>query len=70
MAADRFCADLAQTLAVVHDAGPALSRQLPPYRPYYDRAEATPPRWLANTPVWQQAAEAVRAIPPASRQMA
>jgi aminoglycoside phosphotransferase (APT) family kinase protein len=68
MAANRFCPDLAQTLAVVHDAGRALSGQLAPYRLYYDRAEATPPRWLTNTPVWQQAAAAVRAVPPAASQ--
>jgi aminoglycoside phosphotransferase (APT) family kinase protein len=69
MAANRFCPDLAQALAVIHDAGRALSGQLAPYRLYYDRAEATPPRWLINTNVWQQAAAAVRAVPPASRQM-
>ena len=63
MAANRFCPDLAQALAVVHDAGRAFSGQLAPYRLYYDRAEATPPRWLINTNVWQQAAAAVRAVP-------
>lgn len=68
MAANRFCPDLAQALAVVHDAGRALSGQLAPYRLYYDRAEATPPRWLTNTRVWQQATAAVRATPPAARQ--
>jgi aminoglycoside phosphotransferase (APT) family kinase protein len=68
MAANRFCPDLAQALAVVHDAGLALGGQLAPYRLYYDRAEATPPRWLTSTRVWQQAAEAVRAVPPAGRQ--
>jgi Ser/Thr protein kinase RdoA (MazF antagonist) len=70
IAANRFCPDLAQTLAVVHNAGRSLNGQLAPYRLYYDRAEATPPRWLTltNTRVWHQAAAAVRAIPPASRQ--
>jgi hypothetical protein len=64
MSANWFCPDLAQALAAVHDAGLALSGQLAPYRLYYDRAEATPPRWLTNTRVWQQAAAAVRAMPP------
>jgi hypothetical protein len=69
MAANRLCPDLAQTLAVVHAAGRALSGQLAPYRLYYDRAEATPPRWLTNTHVWQQAAETVRAyLRPPTRQ--
>jgi aminoglycoside phosphotransferase (APT) family kinase protein len=68
MAANRFCPDLAQTLAKVHDVGRTLSGQLAPYRLYYHRAEATPPRWLTNARVWQQAAAAVRAVPPATRQ--
>ncbi len=68
VAANRFCLDLAQTLAVVHDAGRALSGQLAPYRLYYHRAKATPPRWLTNTRVWRQAAAAIRAVPPITRQ--
>jgi phosphotransferase family enzyme len=45
----------------------AFSGQLAPYRLYYDRAEATPPRWLTNTRIWRQAAAAVRAVPLAAR---
>ena len=67
-AAEQFCPDLAQTLAMVHDAGRAFGRQPAPYRLYYNRAEATPPRWLTPTTVWQQAAEAVHAMPPATGQ--
>jgi aminoglycoside phosphotransferase (APT) family kinase protein len=67
MAANRFCPDLAETLAKVHEVGRTLSGQLAPYRLYYDRAEATPPRWLTNTRVWQQAAAAVRTVPPPTR---
>ena len=51
---------------MVHDAGRALSGQLAPYRLYYDSADATPPRWLTKTQVRQQAAAAVRAVPPAA----
>ena len=68
MAGDRFCPDLAQTLANVHDAGRTFSPRLAPYRLYYNRAEATPPRWLTPRIVWRQAAEAVRAMPPAAGQ--
>ena len=48
---------------MIHDAGRAFGRQVAPYRLYYNRAEATPPRWLTPTTVWQQAAEAVQRCP-------
>ena len=62
--ADGFCRQLAETLARIHgvDGATALDR----YRLYYDRQQATRPRWMPATPVWEQAIAAVRRPPPAT----
>lgn len=60
---DGFCRQLADTLAEIHDIDPTAAVQLDAYRLYYDRAHATPTRWMA-TPVWRLATAAVREPPP------
>ena len=62
-----FCRQLAQTLALIHDAGNG-ARPLPvPYRLYYDRARADPARWMSGSPTWARAVAAVREpSPPAA----
>jgi aminoglycoside phosphotransferase (APT) family kinase protein len=60
----RFCRQLAETLATIHDAGRHAEAHLDPYRLYYDRAQAAPVRWMTGTPVWAQATAAVRHTPP------
>lgn len=62
--ADGFCRQLAETLAQIHDVDGAAEPQLDAYRLYYDRAQATPARWMPATPVWTQATAAVREPPP------
>jgi aminoglycoside phosphotransferase (APT) family kinase protein len=61
---DGFCRQLAETLAMIHDAGRAARAQLDPCRLYYDREHAVPVRWMTGTPVWTQAITAVREAPP------
>lgn len=60
----RFYQDLAGTLAQIHATGAAGLGQLQPYRLYYDRLHAAPPRWLPNLSVWDQATRIVQATPP------
>jgi aminoglycoside phosphotransferase (APT) family kinase protein len=64
MSGDRFCRDLAEALAQIHDVDATAQRQLDPYRLYYDRAHAAPARWMPATPVWVLATAAVRERPP------
>jgi len=62
---DRFCRQLAETLALIHGLV-AAGEQLPRYRLYYDRAHATPAPWMTSTPVWERATAAVRQPPPST----
>lgn len=62
--AERFCPQLAETLAGIHHVGGAAEEQLNPYRLYYDRAHATPVAWMPATPTWKDATAAVREPPP------
>ena len=59
-----FCRQLAETLAMIHDAGRAAGAQLNPYRLYYDRERAAPVRWMTGAPVWARAIAVVREQPP------
>ena len=61
---DRFCQDLAETLAQIHATGAEGQGNLQPYPLYYDRARAVPLRSLPKLAVWKQASEIVRATPP------
>jgi aminoglycoside phosphotransferase (APT) family kinase protein len=61
-----FCAQLAETLATIHEAGGTAGARLDPCRLYYDRAQAAPARWMSSA-VWDQATAAVRQpAPPAA----
>jgi len=62
--ADGFCRQLAETLAGIHAVDGAARSRLAPYRLYYDRAHATPARWMPSAPVWRRATAAVREPPP------
>jgi aminoglycoside phosphotransferase (APT) family kinase protein len=59
-----FCRQLAQTLALIHDAGDGARPGLVPYRLYYDRARAEPARWMSGSSAWARAIAAVREAPP------
>jgi aminoglycoside phosphotransferase (APT) family kinase protein len=59
-----FCRQLAETLAMIHDAGRGAGAQLDPYHLYYDRERTVPVRWMTGAPVWTQAIAAVREQPP------
>ncbi len=59
-----FCRQLAERLAQIHDVSGSAEAWLVPYRLYYDRARATPPRWMSAMPVWRRAIAAVRHPPP------
>ncbi|MGH8995275.1 MAG: phosphotransferase family protein [Acidimicrobiales bacterium] len=48
----------------IHDVNGTAKAKLDAYRLYFDRAEATPTRWMPATPVWKQATAAVREPPP------
>jgi aminoglycoside phosphotransferase (APT) family kinase protein len=61
-----FCCQLAETLAVIHDAGSAAGARLDPYRLYYDRPRAAPARWMHRYAVWAQATAVARQPPPAA----
>ena len=61
---DGFCRQLAEALAQIHDVDCGAQAQIGAYRLYYDRAHATPARWMPSTPVWRQATAVVRAPPP------
>lgn len=63
---DDFCWELAATLAQIHDVDGGVKHQLEPYRLYYNRAAATPARWMPKTAVWAAATAAVREQPPAA----
>lgn len=63
-AAEGFCAQLAETLARIHDVNPTADAQLQAYRLYYDRPRATLARWMPATTVWECAVRAVRESPP------
>jgi aminoglycoside phosphotransferase (APT) family kinase protein len=59
-----FCRQLAETLAQIHDVDGAANAELKPYRLYYNRAQASPARWMPATPLWAQVTAAVREAPP------
>jgi len=59
-----FCRQLAETLALIHDAGDGVRPGLVPYRLYYDRARAEPAAWMAGSPAWAGAIAAARETPP------
>jgi aminoglycoside phosphotransferase (APT) family kinase protein len=59
-AGERFCTDLADTLARVHALADAAEGRVPPYRLYFDRATARPARWMPRSRVWAAASAAVR----------
>lgn len=63
---DGFCRQLAETLAAIHDIGAGAQSRLglDSYRLYYDRAQATPARWMPATPTWSRAIATVRQPPP------
>jgi aminoglycoside phosphotransferase (APT) family kinase protein len=61
-----FCRQLAQTLALIHDAGGLARPLLVPYRLYYNPARAEPARWMSGSPTWARATAAVREDPPAA----
>ena len=65
-ASEGFSRQLAQTLATIHDLGPRVESQLDHYRLYYDRADATLPRWISATPTWSRAIATVRQPPPST----
>lgn len=65
-AAAGFCAQLAEALAKIHEAGGTARTSLDPYRLYYDRARAVPARWMTSA-VWDQVTAVVREpAPPAA----
>lgn len=62
-AATGFCAQLAETLAKIHEVDGAAGASLDSYRLYYDRARAVPAPWMTG-PVWDQATAVVREVAP------
>ncbi|MGH2913547.1 MAG: phosphotransferase family protein [Solirubrobacteraceae bacterium] len=64
MASDGFCHQLAETLAAIHGLGPSVASRLDTYRLYYDRGEATLPRFISPTSTWRRAIATVRRPPP------
>ena len=60
----RFCPQLAEALAAIHDAGAGARASLDPYRLYFDREHAEPPRWMRESPVWPRAVAVARQAPP------
>jgi aminoglycoside phosphotransferase (APT) family kinase protein len=63
-AAEGFCRQLAQTLALIHAVGGGARPVGVPYRLYYDRARAKPARWMSGSRTWSRAVAAVRETPP------
>jgi aminoglycoside phosphotransferase (APT) family kinase protein len=59
-ASEGFCRHLAETLAAIHALGPGAGSGLAPYRLYYERTDATLPRWIAATRTWRRAIATVR----------
>lgn len=59
VASTGFCAQLAETLATIHQAGGTAGTSFDSYRLYYDRAHAAPAHWMTG-PVWDHATAAVR----------
>lgn len=60
---ESLCRQLAETLAQIHAVEVPAESRFEPYRLYYDRAHASPARWMPATSTWTRATAAVREPP-------